>query len=85
MSSTMCVNTRHDVVTVDVDRIVWKIRNWILREWNMAFTWDEIILKLCLENNIFSSYNFLTETTLTLKKEVLLWLNEFAMNNKLLL
>ena len=84
MSSTMCVNTRH-VVTVDVDRIVWKIRNWILREWNMAFTWDEITLKLCLKNNIFSSYNFLTETTLTLKKEVLLWLNEFAMNNKLLL
>ena len=84
MSSTMCVNTRHDVVTVDVDRIVWKIRNWILREWNMTFICDEIILKLRLKNNIFSNYNFLTETTLTRKKEVLLWLNEFAMINKLL-
>ena len=59
----LCANIHHDVTTFEVDKMVWNIENWTYHEWTMTFPWNERILKLCLKNHIFRSYQFLAELT----------------------
>ena len=53
---TLWPNSHHDTTTCEFNVIFQNMNHWISQEWNVTYSWNKKILKLCLEHYIFRHY-----------------------------